>query len=238
MERAKQMGFDTDNVLYHGTADDFTSFDAKQFGSSTKASGASQAAWLVSDPRTAAGYADHAAGKPVRDLMEKAETFERLAHKDKTPNSKWWDKQDEAIGAAERLEAAGLSGQNVMPLVAKGRFLEKDFGGAEYLDVAKEISQLLREGKRGGYDGLRLDNLADDVALNNRPATHYAIFDPKNIRSPNAAFDPAKSDSANLLAANPNQAAPLGLTAESGQTDPYRSALQMQARRKVLGLPY
>ena len=45
-----------------------------------------------------------------------------------------------------------------------------------------------------GYDGLKL---VEDGQ------TTYKVFDPKNIRSVNAMFDPAKKDSANLLAARP-----------------------------------
>jgi len=196
--RAEAMGFDTSKVLYHGTSQNFTAFDKKQFGSSTKASGASQAAWLVDDPRTAAGYAEYASQKPVRDMLAKADTFERLAQKE-GGNSKWWDKQDEAVGRADELEREGGVGQSVYPLYVRGRLLERDFGGAEYTDVAREISQLLREAKTGGYDGVKLTNLADDVALNNRPATHYAIFDPSNIRSVNADFDPSQSGSSNIM---------------------------------------
>jgi hypothetical protein len=207
LARAREMGFDTDRTLYHGTVGDFPSFDKSKFGSSTQAQGASQAAWLVDDPRTAAGYADYAAGKPVRDLLAKADTYERLAQKSGASGGGWWDKQDEVLRAAEELESAGLSGQSVMPLMARGNFLERDFGGAEYTDVARDVARLIKEGKAGGYDGLRLLNLADDVATNSRPATHYAVFDPKNIRSVNAAFDPSKSDSAFLLAANDKNAA-------------------------------
>jgi hypothetical protein len=49
------------------------------------------------------------------------------------------------------------------------------------------------------------------------PTSEAVIVDPKNIRSVNAAFDPAKSDSANLLAVNPPDAAPAGLLATDNQ---------------------
>jgi hypothetical protein len=45
--------------------------------------------------------------------------------------------------------------------------------------------------RRAGYSGIQ-------------DGSEVVIFDPRNIRSVNAAFDPAKKDSANLLAANPN----------------------------------
>ena len=196
MARAKEQGYVPD--LYHGTASDVSAFDKQLFGSSTKAAGASRAAWLVDDPRTAAGYAEHAAGRPVRELLDKSATYERLAQKSNDPH--WWDKQDEAARMAEELDASGGAGQNVMPLMARGNLMAHDFSGAEYTDVAKDIARMIKEAEARGYDGLKLLNLADDVASNGRPATHYAIFDPKNIRSKFAQFDPNNLNSPNLLA--------------------------------------
>ena len=43
------------------------------------------------------------------------------------------------------------------------------------------------------------------------PQTQYIPLEPHYIRSVNAAFDPAKSSSANLLAANPETSAAPGL---------------------------
>lgn len=54
----------------------------------------------------------------------------------------------------------------------------------------------------GGYDGVIFRNLKDDLtsnAITTKPATVYAVFDRKNIRSEFAQFDPAKSEDAGLL---------------------------------------
>jgi hypothetical protein len=46
--------------------------------------------------------------------------------------------------------------------------------------------------KEEGYDGIRqFDSDGNVIQMN--------VFDPKNIRSTNAEFDPAKADSSNLL---------------------------------------
>jgi len=45
----------------------------------------------------------------------------------------------------------------------------------------------------------------------------YIIFDPSNIRSRFAAFDPSKADSADLLAANPAMAGILGMYMQQGE---------------------
>lgn len=66
--------------------------------------------------------------------------------------------------------------------------------------------------RQNGYAGIAQDGYQTN------------IFDPRNIRSVNAAFDPAKSDSANLLAANAKSGAAVisaGMEASQDQsTDP------------------
>lgn len=64
-----------------------------------------------------------------------------------------------------------------------------------------------------GYAGLQQDGY------------QTAIFDPRSIRSVNAAFDPAKSDSANLLAANPPTASIPSLAIGQGDDDQFLDAL-------------
>lgn len=69
---------------------------------------------------------------------------------------------------------------------AKGRYAgEVQFGesGIEFRDAARS----------GKYDTVRIINTADEGDVT-------VALDPANIRSVNAAFDPAKKDSANLLA--------------------------------------
>ena len=67
-----------------------------------------------------------------------------------------------------------------------------------------------------GYDGF-IDEIGGDFG-------EVVIFDPKNIRSTNAAFDPAKTGSSNLLASNPVATAGaglLGLGAAAQSNDTY-----------------
>ena len=73
--------------------------------------------------------------------------------------------------------------------------------------------------KSQGYDAVRYRNDFEGAG-----SPSYMVLDPKNIRSKFAAFDPAQSDSANLLAANSptGAAAPLAVAAsrEAGGTAP------------------
>jgi hypothetical protein len=162
MGRAKEMGFDTETVLYHGTGADFD-----QFAKSTKAS----------NPVTGPGV-----------------YLTNLA--------------DEAAGYAKG------KGAKVMPLVVRGRLFEMDHAtGSPELRAIE--SRAYREGggrdaawqkiqdelKAQGYTGIRYRNRPSDFASQDGDVT--VIFDPSNIRSVNAAFDPEKSGSSTLLAAAP-----------------------------------
>lgn len=195
LARAREMGFDTDNVLYHGTVGDFPEFSKMKQGSATKAKSAKLGAWLVDDPNTASGYADNAADQSVQALIDKSYAAERRGD---------WDAAHRYMAEAEALEASGVTGQSVMPLMVRGRMKDVDMEGVQYDPDDVDLSGLVRSAKSEGFDGLRMNNFSDEAGYGvYNPASHSVVFDPKNIRSVNAAFDPAKADSANLLAANP-----------------------------------
>lgn len=155
MARAKEMGFDTENVMYHGTTSDFASFRPSR-GDEAMGGGV----YLSPDTKMANMYAD------THD---------------------------------------GMSGR-VLPLYVKG---------GKYFDTAKQSIDDIVPGSSASASPYHLgDNagqiakrLADDGYLGIRQTfpegqTQVSVFDPRNIRSVNAAFDPAMADSANLLAAN------------------------------------
>jgi len=115
------------------------------------------------------------------------------------------------MAEAEALEASGVTGQSVMPLMVRGRMKDVDMEGVQYDPDDVDLSGLVRSAKSEGFDGLRMNNFSDEAGYGvYNPASHSVVFDPKNIRSVNAAFDPAKADSANLLAANNKNAAGVG----------------------------
>lgn len=119
-------------------------------------------------------------------------------------------------------------GESVYPLRLRGKYfqiedLDDGLGGWNLLDtpINKMDPEDLQYGfpgleiKRGerkktprqimqsrGYAGVQYINGIEDVG-----STSYLTFDPKDIRSTAAAFDPAKSDSADILAANRSVAA-------------------------------
>jgi len=112
MERAKEQGFDTDTIYYHGTNADINSFNPKKFGSATESKSANQGVWLSDSPDTARSYADYAAKDlQVKMQLEKADIAEAKGD---------WDAYDDAIIKAEELEADIYDqpnrGQTIMPL--------------------------------------------------------------------------------------------------------------------------
>jgi len=129
MERARQMGFDTSRVLYHGTWREFSAFDGGSL------------AWFSDQQTIAADY-----------------------------------------------------GRNqIAAYVRAPRILVHDVAAKPNFDWRPIVSQA----KRDGYDAVRLDNKPDRGS--DAPQTQFVIFDPTNIRSVNAAFDPAHADSPNLM---------------------------------------
>ena len=104
---------------------------------------------------------------------------------------------DRYIRENRDLESAYKEGANVMPLYARGKIAtEKDWEAARQEMMSegvtpsgynKQQAELQRRLKEQGFDGLNM--FGDEII----------IFDPKNIRSTNAEFDPTKADSADLL---------------------------------------
>lgn len=72
MKRAKDMGFDTERVWYHGTKGDIPEFDKSFTGLSTNADSAKKGFFFSSTPQTASGYAETA--MPSRAAKEHAKS--------------------------------------------------------------------------------------------------------------------------------------------------------------------
>jgi hypothetical protein len=186
-------------TLYHGTAADIEEFNPAQFGgSATKARSAKLGTWMVDNPEVAGGYARFAAEDvPVQRLLDQAMRAERSGN---------FNEADRFNVLAENLELGGElrggGGQNIMPLRARGKFFEIDAEGATMSDLDdNQLTDWAQEAKAKGFDGIKINNFSDNVDYGQyMPATHYLVFDPANIRSINAAFDPTKRNSSDLMA--------------------------------------
>lgn len=177
MARAREMGFNTDQVLYHGTGKDF-----EQFNPGERANGSKRLTYLTDNPDIADIYANSqnyglkGGGNPmIYPVFAKAE--KPLVVSDKGP--------DGSFGWVSDNLAAAL--------------------GVEHPPAGK-YSTLYDEARRQGYDQVQIREMTD---LGGQQ-TQYIPLDPSNIRSVNAAFDPAKADSSFLLASDTGRPNPLG----------------------------
>ena len=204
MQRAKEAGKDVNEVFYHGTDEDITEFLPSERGSSTGARSAKKAFWFSNDPEfTARSYAEHkATTNKVHGLLEEANAAERKGD---------WDLYDAKIREAEELEQlfmtdpqSRLRGQNIIPtyLPNEDNLFVVDMKGRSFNDfgMSDEVDEALQEAMYQKLAGVKFKNLDDAIGHWNKPSDHVAIFNPKDIRSIFAKFDPAKKDSANILA--------------------------------------
>jgi hypothetical protein len=92
----------------------------------------------------------------------------------------------------------GGGGANIMPVRARGNFMEYDAANTSIRELRdkKGLTKLAKEAREGGYDGLKITNFSDPLSAPH--ATHYLVFDTKNIRSEYAGYDPSKLESSDL----------------------------------------
>ena len=194
MARAREMGFDTDRVLYHGGASDFDEF-----------AGGRRGTYLTPDPAIANIYAEGAERRwPGRNnaAPNVVPTYLRgnvLTVSDQGPTGGGWltDNLSDALGVD----------LNSVPVGKRAAFIDD-------------------QARKQGYGAIEVRDISD-LGGNQ---TQFRVLDPENIRSVNAAFDPAKSDSPNLLAGG--AAAAVGLGAMTQGEEVSAAAEDFMARRQ------
>lgn len=211
LDRAKALGFDVDNPVYHGTYTDIEKIDPSKLGLSTHSKSAKKAFWTVDNPKTAEGYANYSAmDAKVDDLINKSK-IEEEANKFKL--------SEDLMRQAELLEQEFFKNQNqgqtIIPLVvSKKNQSVLDADGSTFMDFQEEMHNVLDQAKEHNYSSVKIKNLSDEIDWSNHnPATHYGILNPSSVRSKFAVFDPKKLGigagsvmSADLLANEINQA--------------------------------
>ena len=157
MARAAEQGFDINNKLYHGTTDDFKSFDLNRSGKNDSG-WYGKGVYLTPDTDTASAYTQY--------------------------------QERDSAGRT------GVPGANVMPVYTK---LKNPYYWPENKKAAltKEESQQIRDDlMQQGYDGVIVSNKYGDPKWAHNYET--VVFNPSDIRSKFAAFDPEKVDSSDL----------------------------------------
>ena len=159
LQRARDMGFDTDTVWYHGTNKSFDSFETNT------AMGWGDGVYFTDNPAAAEEFGSRVIPvylkKDIRiyndenidpAVMDESKTWQKYKDKYESPEDAWSE---------------------------DGSFAN---------DLIREL----------GYDGIKSEG------SNGIDGFEVVMFDPKNIRSVDAAFDPSESGSSNIMfSANP-----------------------------------
>jgi hypothetical protein len=242
LSRARDMGFDTDATAYRGLTRPYNEDEASKL----------YYQMFTSSPAEAGEYA---MGNPMARpnvmpaYLRKGNNLEvdaRSANFNAIPTDGLPDgirarlrgdfaRTDEIAHAARELGYDSATIRNVIDNATNEKTLPPQVNPQMQAKRDEELDALLAElgiddvnaaaanAPVRGYEGV--------APYDRGPVTIDAIFDPRNIRSVNATFDPSKSDSANLLAANSEKAAaPLALNALEGQ--PIRAYRGMQMDRQ------
>jgi len=143
MERAREMGFDTDQAYYHGTASDFDEFSIPDDG---RFSLYGRGVYFARDP--------------------------------------------------SKVRFAEQDGGNVIPAHIRGKMGTE----ADRLDAERALGPQLAGMGHGPRSELINSEMRSRGFAGYHSGDQAVAFDPSSIRSVNAAFDPAKKDSSNLLA--------------------------------------
>ncbi len=174
LERAREMGFDTETIWYYGTASDISEFNLSEFGrNEDRGDYIGEGIFITKDPATAEKYANRAA-----ELGGSANIMPTYIKLEKPLVIEGRDSFNEFVSALpinEDIDPKIQKALNEQQLKQYSFRLLSESEKAEYA-------------KSQGFDGL-LDETYPQGA----------VFEPSQIRSVNAAFDPDFSESPNIL---------------------------------------
>jgi hypothetical protein len=185
MDRAKAMGFDT--PAYHGTNNDIAEFDTGRSGAKTGNPNARLGIFTTPNTQEASRYAE-AWGKEGGNVMP------LMIRSGSTYQMPYTELDDLAMAPYRAMMAD--PNYNPDSVVKFG-----DMAGQ------KAAAERLRGYDQAGIDAVALyrekllaDGYDTAVVLKGKPMEEIITFDPANIRSRFAAFDPAKRNSPNIMA--------------------------------------
>lgn len=205
MARAKDGDFNID--AYHGTNDDVTSFDLdhpNRYDSGWLGEGV----YATSDPGLASSYATLKSMKPQR-----------------------WADPTRIRGQGDQVVPLKVRLKNPYMATLADKERIKMIEWQKGKEAAKAASKKWTdELKAKGHDGVILKYDPKDVGAANA-STEYVVFDPKNIRSRFAKFDPAKKDSTDIMAGA--AAIPLGAMASNDHKKRNRDAPSTQSWKEM-----
>lgn len=186
-------------VLYHGTAGKFDTFDNKMTGSVTGAKSAHGATWFTNDKDVAKAYSIYAAESgPINKLQRQADELDKIARKSGKESD--WAKYDKVIEEMEKLDTYDANFKrrelaNVKEAVLDGDFYKVDAKGKSPQELSADgdidswLSLQVKKAKELKKDGLIIENIDDAVGLYDKPSTHYAVFDTSKIKTKSQLTD-------------------------------------------------
>ena len=211
MSRAEEQGFDMDNTYYHGTNNTFEEFDASLGEGSRKDTGV----FVSNTPDVASSYAGGTSAQvlPLRVRLQNpmkvyadGSNWSKLGPNTRVDLPRRVVDQSKDADLLGDLGFARPSNTKIDPMKTSTlKELFPDFFN-KLDDNVMTTNEFSRWAKKQGVDGVIFEDISDRGSrgsFNNdkasMPSRNAIIFDPKNIRSTNAEFDPAKADSADLL---------------------------------------
>jgi hypothetical protein len=184
MDRAKAMGFDTGAPVYHGTSAEISAFNPALSDTARKTGTPSGAMVVSSNPKTANTYTQGYVG----DFTEEY-----------------------------------LNGGNILPLyIRKGKNLSMNASEPNYTPNWNDIynpkypnitttNKFASLAKSKGKESATIKNVKDNARISSAEGDTTFLFNPSQLRSINAAFDPFRRNEPDILAGV--AAAPAGLLA-------------------------
>ena len=226
LKQAKEQGFNFDNVMYHASKQDIEEFVPGYDDGLTFLTPSSEFAsnWLGKGKfQERQGGTGSIEGVKKEREQFRIEGNEILKSLPESERQKYYEEvllpQDQQLRRDEQVADSA-----VYPVVTKTKkpfvpskdvdvleelygkdYLDAPFGSgfATFRDAMRDGNYLLYENKQvvdflksKGYDSMFLKESSGKDA----PFTTFAVFEPEDIRSVNAQFDPKKTDSKNLLA--------------------------------------
>jgi len=188
MQRADEGRFLPETV-YHGTRQDIPEFDVSQQVKYRKTDAPPGAFTFSSSPRVAGSYTGQSRSRagaaniiPAKLRMQNPFVIDAANH--------GWSQLPVPHSALNDVDPINYPKSQNFDRDGNERMLYMSTN-----DLARKVAA------SGKYDGVIMRNLWDSGNLKTKEVSDiYTVFDPSNIRSVNAAFDPAMRGSANILA--------------------------------------
>ena len=179
-------------VVYHGTAENITTFDKSKLGTTTKAASASKGFFFTNTKRLAEQYSQFSRPTAITSLESKANRLEKVAQRVRT-NKAWNDyyKAYEAYETAELNYAYNKDDVRKTSEKAIGAYLNlknpliHDFKGEGYRDTT--YFELLQQAENEGNDGAifknTYDGMGDHDSFENPLTDVFVAFEPNQIKA-------------------------------------------------------